>query len=164
MKNLCLLHHLSRLTSYQRQKLASVRAGYDSKVKDKEWKRLVFVSLQGVFLTGPPQISLPDREPKQGAVWMISTSFRLLFSSNGSVFLLLYVSSFFFHWLRATDLIQLLSHTVPHTTPLVYFTPLGFSAVPMQQHFPIRTFPQHIGASPLGLQLFPALITHLGQI
>lgn len=71
---------------------------------------------------------------------------------------------FFFHWLHVLDLIQFLSHTVPHTTPLVYFTPLSFSSVPMQQHFPIWTFPQHIVASPLGLQLFPALITHLGHI
>lgn len=76
---------------------------------------------------------------------------------------------FFFHWLRVIELWtplppQFLSHTVPQTTPLVYFTPLSFSTVPMQQHFPIWTFPQHIGASPLGLQLFPALITHLGHI
>lgn len=63
---------------------------------------------------------------------------------------------FFFHWLHVTDLTQLLSHTVPHTAPLVYFTPLSFSTVPMRQHFPIWTFPQHIGGQSTRLATFPS--------
>lgn len=162
------------LLSETSEKLAKARGSRDSNGKAKEWKHVVFASHQGVFLAGPPQISLPDKERKQDALWLISSRLRLLFFLNRSVCLLLYISSLFFFFLLSLapryrlvappPLPQSLSQTVPHTTPLVYFTPLSFSTVPMQQHFPIWTFPQHIGASPLHLQLFPALIAHLGHI